>query len=350
MKEPRKTITLGKIFGFFDGFVRADRDVAVVAPKDVREYLARGYLGDERDRNKRLDPWESWNGATIGHQGYLVDHERIQGCDILIVIGRLEPPPERIERTARAIFADDPEPLKFSDDGEYDRDLRGYRMRDGSRAGVWTNVHPDPRCQMLLEPVREREIVRAVDQLELINPTTEKEVYIFCNIPVDVTIDDHRSLDEIVGNPKRLGSRVRLERGFRRRGFISFNKSDQNSIHSELYNSIHTAERDIKWLRRDALNGGTFLYRVLLDLCPHLRMARYRAIRGPDDPRKRPGKAAWVLYDSKKHTDPQTSLGKQLGLQIVEFWDETIFQDEDRNDDTESDNIVSLISLIGNTK
>ena len=44
--------------------------------------------------------------------------------------------------------------------GCYVRQTRGRRMRSGEVRPVEVEVHPDPRCQELLEQIREAEIVR----------------------------------------------------------------------------------------------------------------------------------------------------------------------------------------------
>ncbi len=101
--------------------------------------------------------------------------------------------------------------MKRIDEGRYPELPLGYRMRDGSPKGVLTPIHPDRRVQRVLELIRENELVQAIDRLRLIHSDRCKRVIILCNIPLDITVDELRTLDELAGTPGRLGARGRLE-------------------------------------------------------------------------------------------------------------------------------------------
>jgi hypothetical protein len=106
-------------------------------------------------------------GVDVVHFGALRGLDRYRGHDTIVVAGREQPPPAEVEGLARSLFGDDEEPLVPH--GGYTTATRGYRLRDGTRRGVEVAVHPDPRCQAILEQVRERETEQAVDRLRLVH-------------------------------------------------------------------------------------------------------------------------------------------------------------------------------------
>ena len=63
-------------------------------------------------------------------------------------------------------------------------------MRDGSTRPANVSIHPDPRVQAVLEQGREAEMVQAIDRLRLVHNTERKTVYILCNIPLDLAVDE----------------------------------------------------------------------------------------------------------------------------------------------------------------
>jgi hypothetical protein len=105
--------------------------------------------------------------STSPTSGRLRGLDRYRGHDTIVVAGREQPPPAEVEGLARSLFGDDEEPLVLP--GGYTTATRGYRLRDGTRRGVEVAVHPDPRCQAILEQVRERETEQAVDRLRLVH-------------------------------------------------------------------------------------------------------------------------------------------------------------------------------------
>src|SRR5688500_11666153 len=86
-----------------------------------------------------------------------------EDCRTAVIVGREQVSPQRLEGMTRPFTATDPEP--FQTFGGYVRQTRGRRMRDGTVQPVAVEVHPDPRCQELLEQVREAEIIQAADRV-----------------------------------------------------------------------------------------------------------------------------------------------------------------------------------------
>jgi hypothetical protein len=78
-------------------------------------------------------------------------------------MGREQPSAQAIEALTRPFTATDAEP--FLPVGEYVLQARGRRMRNGGPNVAEVQVHPDQRCQAMLEQVREAEIAQAIDRV-----------------------------------------------------------------------------------------------------------------------------------------------------------------------------------------
>ena len=96
---------------------------------------------------------------TLAHYNKIRGRDEWKHHDTVIVVGREEPRPIDVDRVARAIWADDPRPLNFVKSGRFVEVSRGYRLSDGSRKGVMTSIHPDPRPQRVLELIRRCEFL-----------------------------------------------------------------------------------------------------------------------------------------------------------------------------------------------
>ncbi len=127
------------------------------------------------------------DAVATGHFGALRGRNNFQHCPAGLLAGREQPPVWAVENIARALWANDPEPLILP--GVYQKATRGIRMRDGTAMPVEADVHPDTRVQRVLELHRERESEQGVDRLRLIHNAEPKRVYIACNLPLDVTVD-----------------------------------------------------------------------------------------------------------------------------------------------------------------
>ncbi|MBI4377377.1 MAG: hypothetical protein HY549_13135 [Elusimicrobia bacterium] len=161
--------------------------------------VRRKFTGEDE---KKVELAFEWGPALISHFG------RIRGIDLwkdrqlVIVIGREQPPPEEIETLARGLYFDDPEPLKLT--GTYAKALRGYRLKDGRQVGVEVDVHLDPRVQRILELKRERESAQAIDRVRLVHCETPKVVLILCNLPLDIDVDRLVSWRDLANGGCRL--------------------------------------------------------------------------------------------------------------------------------------------------
>lgn len=125
--------------------------------------------------------------VLTGHFGKLRGRNDFEHCTAGMVLGRNQPPASAMEAMARAIWANDPEPLNLS--RTYEKAWRSIRMRDGSAVPIEVDVHPDPRVQRMLELHRERESEQAADRLRLIRNPERKVLYVACNVPLNLTVD-----------------------------------------------------------------------------------------------------------------------------------------------------------------
>jgi hypothetical protein len=117
------------------------------------------------------------------------DHE------VVIILGREQPSPRDAERRAMAIWYDTKQPIRClppdaKGQAQYPYRERHYTLCDGSRHEARVRVHPDRRVQAVVEQTREAEMLQAIDRLRLIHSAREKTVYILCNIPLDIPVDE----------------------------------------------------------------------------------------------------------------------------------------------------------------
>jgi hypothetical protein len=65
---------------------------------------------------------------------------------------------------------------------------RGRRMRNPKQSNVTeVQVHFDPRCQEMLEQIREAELVQAIDRVRPV--FNRRRVFVLNNLPLDLTVD-----------------------------------------------------------------------------------------------------------------------------------------------------------------
>src|SRR5690606_32556876 len=136
-------------------------------------------------------PSIEWEGATVTHFRVIKGVDLWKDYDRVVVIGRDQPAIEEVEAKARAIWATAPEPLRLLGTGKLPELPRGYRLRCGQLLAVNAQIHPDPRCQSVLELTRERTLMQAIDRLRLVHCTRAKpaEAIIVGNLPLPITAD-----------------------------------------------------------------------------------------------------------------------------------------------------------------
>jgi hypothetical protein len=173
---------------------------------------------------------------------------------VVIILGREQPSPRDAERRAMAIWYDTKRPIRqIKEDGrgqaQYPYRERQYTMRDGTRRQVRVRLHPDRRVQAVVEQVREAEMVQAIDRLRLIHSRREKTVFILCNIPLDIPVDELVTWRELVGDD-RLAQALALceEKGW---DALPLAPEKLSELFPELWGTAKAAER---WLGNNPLD------------------------------------------------------------------------------------------------
>jgi hypothetical protein len=171
--------------------------------------------------------------TVTAHFGALRGLNRAENCEVGFVIGRELPPPAAIEAIARALHAGDLAPIRSLKAGEpWPTQVRGVRMRDRSRYGMKCEFHPDPRCNAILEQIREADIAQAIDRVRAM--FKRRLIFILGNVPVDVTVD------AIVPWSSFKASRVAQAM---ERGVLPLSERGAAKMHPDLWSDKH-AGRD----------------------------------------------------------------------------------------------------------
>jgi hypothetical protein len=175
-------------------------------------------------------------GGAIEWFGNIRGLDRYKDFDTVIIAGREQPPVEAAEAQARALFADDPEPLTLT--GDLVEQGRGYRLRDGRSIAGTVAVHPDPRVQTVLEQVRERETAQAIDRLRLIHRTRPARVIVLSNVVLDLTVDRLTTWREIMP--------TRLEQAAARGLAVPLSATELHRCFPDLWPSAEAAKKDLQ--------------------------------------------------------------------------------------------------------
>ena len=290
-----KTPSLNKALKIIEAEVSQGHKVLVVTNKPVRELITGESASLQRSSN--------WNGATITHFGAIRGCDEWKDYDTVIVLGREQSPPHSTDEVCRALWADDPRPLRFSD-GSYIEAPRGYRLANRAHYGVTSHIHPDERGQKILEQIRERETVQAIDRLRLVHATDKKKVIILCSLPVDITVNELKSLDQLSGNISRMGLE-KFNIAIERAGMLPLGGRDLKLAFPDLWSSVNAASSSLEKIPTTSNN-------ILFDVPPHYRSATYRRVG-------QRGKSSRVLFDPIRHPNPAETLGKLLGEEVSEF-------------------------------
>jgi hypothetical protein len=150
-----------------------------------------------------------------------------------------------------AIWYDTKEPIRritpdFRGRVNYWSQTRRYLLRDGSTKPANIAFHPDPRVQAVLEQAREAEMVQAIDRLRLIHSKKRKTVYILCNIPLDIPVDELATWKQLAGD-RRLSDALAQcdERGW---DALPLAAKELARLFPKLWGSLKAAER---WLAKN---------------------------------------------------------------------------------------------------
>ena len=141
----------------------------------------------------------TWERA---HFGAIRGIDGFKDLETVVIVGTYLPPVQAVEHEAGALAARLPEARLFS--GSYAKRERAFRLRNGeARSSVWG--HADAFAQRVLEQKREAEMLQAIDRLRLVHAQCPKPVFILSNLPLDLTVDETVTLEQLAGADDILG-------------------------------------------------------------------------------------------------------------------------------------------------
>ncbi len=174
------------------GFFTKDK----TASKEIEEINC--YIREQRKTKKVLcicpKKIKHWiDSPHVEHFGAIRGLDQYKDFDLLVLVGRNQPPVEAVENNARALFGSAYRPIKFiasENEGRFWHHKQSYLMRNNkpSKQQALVHFHPDWRCNLILNQVRECESVQAISRLRDIWQGG-KEIMIFSNIPLDLPVD-----------------------------------------------------------------------------------------------------------------------------------------------------------------
>ncbi len=179
-----KDKALALIQQFIDRLARQYRRVLLITFKDVKAAFTLP------------------KGWVAAHYGAIRGLDAFKDFEAVVIVGTYLPPVQAVEHEAGALAARLPEQRNFT--GKYDEVDRAFRLRSGSgSASMWG--HTDPFVQRVLEQKREAEMLQAVDRLRLVHAQSPKPVLILSSLPLDLTVDELVTLEQLAGPGDYVG-------------------------------------------------------------------------------------------------------------------------------------------------
>ena len=149
------------------------------------------------ETDDKLPKCGDYRGAQIAHFGSLRGLNDFADYDNIIIVGRMEPNVNALERQANGLWWDADKPITSvppNDNGQFffEKLPKAIRYKDNLPHVIRTSCHPDSRAQVLIEQIREAETAQAIDRLRLVHGPKEPRdarVYILSSIPIDIEVD-----------------------------------------------------------------------------------------------------------------------------------------------------------------
>jgi hypothetical protein len=237
--------------------------------------------------------------VAVAHFGALRGLNSFEHCQTAVVMGREQPSAQAIEALTRPFCAADAEP--FIPIGEYAFQSRGRRMRNGGANVVEVQVHPDPRCQVMLEQVREAEIAQAVDRVRPV--FNRRRIIVLTNVALDLTVDHALTWPEL-----RPG---KFAYAFARHGVLPLSAGDLCRGFPDLWRLENTAKVELSRARFHTDEKGVqFPNNISIWSLYPISTARYR--------RKNQRGAAGRALVRADLSDPRATLESLVG-ELTEF-------------------------------
>jgi hypothetical protein len=133
--------------------------------------------------------------VTVRHFNDIAGENAWRDVALVVVIGRTEPAPRTVERTARALFGAEVQEIPVDHEGaiRYPRTTRGIRMRTGRGVVVEGPYHPDPRAEAVRWAICEAQLVQAIGRGRGVNRTDSNP------LQIDILTDPKDWLTERLG-------------------------------------------------------------------------------------------------------------------------------------------------------
>jgi hypothetical protein len=236
------------------------------------------------------------DNVDLQHYNNIAGENAWSNVALLIVIGRTEPSPQEVERTARALFGADIaeiEPGKW-----YPQVKRGLRMRDGSVIGVDGSCHPDPRAEDVRWQICEAGLIQSIGRGRAVNRSADNplQIDILTKVVLPVEVDEVTTWDEIQPTMAEV---------MKARGAVPVNYRDMATAYPDLFVSASAAQMAL--LRENPQQ--TPIDNYIISVCGGFLSLRYRrGSRGP---------ASTLLYDPDLVLDPVAWMAERIGKVVV---------------------------------
>ena len=204
--------------------IEAKESAGLVAAKAVRETLA------------------SVLPSTVetAHFNALRGLNSLERCEVIFIVGRVQPPAYEVGRIAGAYGA--ALGFKVKTTADYIDVTRRLRMRDGSTHGVEVQAYPDAIGDEVLRQIRDAEIEQAADRCRPI--FNRRRIVILSKTVCDFTVD------RVISHRDLVDGGNRFERAFvAAGGMLRLSAAGMASDASEIFGTAKGAER---WIAKQS--------------------------------------------------------------------------------------------------
>jgi putative DNA primase/helicase len=214
------------------------------------------------------------DNVEIQHFNNITGENAWSDVGLVIVIGRTEPAPQTVERTARTLFGADVIEIDPDERGaiKYPLVTRGIRMRDGRGIAVQAPKHPDERAEAVRWAICEAGLVQAIGRGRGVNRGAADvlQIDILTNVVLPIEVDEVTTWNRIQPSLAQI---------MRARGAVPIGYADMAMAYPDLFSSADAAR---KALSRE--NPGQMpIEEYLIGVCPGFLSISYRrsGSRGP---------------------------------------------------------------------
>lgn len=189
--------------------------------------------------------------VETAHFNALRGLNRMERCETLIVLGRVQPRAAEVSRIAGAYGAKLGQAVTFSD--QYEKTPRRLRMRDSSTQRMEVEAHPDPLGDIVLRQIRDAEIEQAADRCRPI--FNRRTIVLMSPVVADFTVD------QVVTHAELMAGGSKLQRAFMASGgALRLSAPGLAADASEIFTTALSAKewirkQDFKAIIADYLNG-----------------------------------------------------------------------------------------------